>query len=282
MKRLLLTTFVLATFTLAALAAPNPPFDANKTAENLRETLGLDTRTAVVVNGEPQPSSFGNLNKLSVVIGGSPYDIYITTDNRTYFWGFTADLTVSPDAQHMKGINLKTGHAQGSATAPVTIVEYSDLECAYCKHAHDLLKADLYKQYTPAQVRLIYKHYPLDIHPWALAAAVATDCAARQKASDFWKMVDFYYAEQAKITPENFAQQSRDEIAKLGLKTAAYDACVADNSVKDAIMAQKKEGAAVGVTATPTVFVNGRLRRGFRDFDDIKVLIDEKLKAAGH
>jgi len=266
---------------LVGAAVPAQAFDGPKLAQNLRETLALDTRTAIEVQGEPRPSSVGSLNKVTVLVGGAPYEVYLTTDSKIYFWGFTANLGTSPDTERVKIINPKTGHAQGLASAPVTVVEYSDFACSFCKRAHFLLKEELYKHYKPSQVRLIYKHYPLTTHPWAFEAAMAAECMSRQRPDAFFKMADYYFGNQEQINEENVKGKTQDQLKALGLKTAPFEACMEDNVLKEKISAQKKEGASVGVSSTPTIFINGRLRRGFRDFSDLKVVIDEKLKEAG-
>ncbi len=266
---------------LLAAAVPAHAFDGPKLAQSLRETLALDTRTPIEVQGEPHPSGFANLDKVSVLVGGAPYEVFLTTDTKVYFWGFTANLDISPDKERVKIMDMKTGHAQGSATAPVTIVEYSDFACQFCKRAHVLLKAELYKNYTANQVRLVYKHFPLTSHPWAFEAAMGAECASRQKPDTFFKMADFYFDQQEQITEQNIKTKTQDQVKTLGLKSAPFLACMEDKVLKDKIAAEKKEGATVGVSSTPTLFINGRMRRGFRDFDDLKVVIDEKLKETG-
>jgi protein-disulfide isomerase len=146
---------------MLAAAAPAGAFDGQKLVQNLRETLSLDTRTAIEVQGQPQPSNLGGLDKITVLVGGAPYTVYLTKDQKTYFWGFTADLTASPDRQRQQAMDSRTGHAIGASTAPVTLVEYSDLGCSFCRRAHEILSEQLYKTYTPGQVRWVYKHYPL-------------------------------------------------------------------------------------------------------------------------
>ena len=267
---------------LTVAAVPARAFDGPKLAQNLRETLSLDTRTSIEVQGEPHPSSLGSLNKVSVLVGGAPYDVYLTTDSKVYFWGFAAKLDSSPDQERVKGISLKTGHSVGLSSAPVTIVEYSDFGCQYCKRAYDILNTELYKNYSPGQVRLVFKHYPLTTHPWAFQAAMSAECASRQKPNAFFKMADFFFGSQEDINEGNISEKVHDRVKSLGLKTATFDACMEDKALKEQIAAEKKEGATIGVSSTPTLFINGRMRRGFRDFSDIKVVIDEKLKDAGH
>ena len=266
---------------LGALVAPAWAFDDARLAQHLRETLNLDTRTPIEVHGEPRPSKFGDLNQITVLVGGAPYEVFITKDEKSYFWGLTADLTMSPDEERAKTIDLKQAHAIGSANAPVTVVEYSDFACSFCKKAHSLLKEQLHNTYKPSQVRWVYKHYPLTTHPWAMPAAVAAECAGRQKPEAFWSMAEFFFENQNDITEENVGPKSRAEAARLGLKAGAFKSCLEDPKVRDRASAEKKEGASIGVQSTPTIFVNGRMRRGFREFDDIRVLIDEKLKEDG-
>src|SRR4051812_45486079 len=117
-----------AVLTLAAVLAVAPvhALDQAQLSQNLRETLGLDTRTPVEVQGQPVPADFGDLNKVTVLVGGAPYDIFVSKDEKAYLWGFKADLTKSPDKEKMAGIDLKNVHSIGSPKAKVTIVEYSD------------------------------------------------------------------------------------------------------------------------------------------------------------
>ncbi len=263
---------------LLLTAVPAHAFDKEKLAQHLRENLSLDTRSEIVVQGEPKPAGIGNLLKVVVTVGGAPYDVLLTTDGRRYVWGLVADMSLSPDAVRQKAISLDNVHAVGSSSAPVTLVEYSDLQCSFCKKAHDILTTELYKAYQPNQVRWVYKHFPLNMHPWAMQAALMTECASRQNSEAFWKLSDFFFANQEKLTEENVSEKGLAQAKALGLKPADIKTCMDDPKLRDRIASDKKEGTVVGVTSTPTIFINGRMRRGFRDFDDIKVVIEEKLK----
>lgn len=271
----------LAAFLLLMLAAaPAGALDKDRLAQHLRENLSLDARTEIVVTGDPVPAGIGSLEKVSVTVGGAPYDVLITTDGSRYVWGLAADLSTSPDATRAAAISLKNVHAVGAKNAPVTVVEYSDLQCSYCRKAHEMLAENLHKAYTPAQVRWVFKHFPLNMHAWAMPAAMVVECAARQDEEAFWKMTGFYFENQDKVTEKNVTDMGLAEAARIGLKRPAIDACLDDPKVRARINADKAEGSRAGVSSTPTLFINGRLRRGFRDFEDVRVVIDEKLKAA--
>src|SRR5262245_50549166 len=123
--------------TAASIAVATPPaaaLDKEKFVQHLRETLNLDTRTTIEAQGEAKPSGVGDLNKITVLVGGAPYDVLITKDEKLYIWGFTADMAVSPDKQRAGAIKLDEGHSVGASTAAVTIVEYSDFACSFCKN----------------------------------------------------------------------------------------------------------------------------------------------------
>jgi len=265
---------------LLTVAPAGAAFDNARLVQHLRENLSLDTRTEIVVQGEPVASGISDLKKVVVLVAGAPYDVLLTKDGKQYIWGLVADLSTSPDKIRADGISLQGAHSIGDASAPVTVVEYSDLQCSFCRKAHDMLKEKIHTVYTPAQVKFVFKHFPLNSHAWAVPSAAVSECAARQQESAFWKMTDFYFANQDKITEADVVEKGLAEAKRIGLKPELIKTCMEDPSVKGLIEAQKKEGAAVGVSSTPTLFINGRMRRGFRDFDDVKVLIDEKLKAA--
>jgi protein-disulfide isomerase len=270
--------FLFVAAILAAASAAHA-FDRNALAVHLRKTLSLDTRTPIQVNGDPAPSGIGNLLVVHVTVGGAPYPVYFTPDQKKYIWGFVADFTVDPDKEHMALLNPKSGHAQGSATAPVTVVEFSDLQCSHCKVAHDEISKNLYKAYKPDQVRFVFKHFPLTGHDWAESAAVASECAADQKEAAFWTVTDYFFANQEQVTKENVKAKSLEIAKSAGLNLGTFEKCLASPAVLERVRDSKKEGLALGVGSTPTIFINGRQRRGFRDFDDIKVVVDEKLGA---
>ncbi|MCG3204702.1 MAG: hypothetical protein KCHDKBKB_01417 [Elusimicrobia bacterium] len=273
MKKLPWFTFVFCLVPFPALALNTEAF-----AVHLRKTLGLDTRTEIKISSTVTPAGFGNLNVVTANLGGAPYPIYITQDETKYFWGYAVDATIDPDKSRQMQINLKGTHSKGSEKAPVTIVEYSDMQCGYCKVAHNLIKTNLEKNYSKDQVRLVFKHFPLNGHEWSEPAAIASECAAQQKEPLFWDMLDYFFTNQEKITKDNYKEKIAEGSKQLNLDQKKFNACLESPVVLGKIRADKKEGTSVGVTSTPALFINGRQRRGLKDFDDIKVVIEEKLQ----
>jgi protein-disulfide isomerase len=164
--------------------------------------------------------------------------------------------------------------ARGPATAPITVVEFSDFQCPYCARVGPALKRveDTYGD----KVRIVYKDFPLlQIHPNAAKAAEAGSCAADQ--GKFWALHDKLFENQNKLAVPDLKQHAKDA----GLDTAAFDQCL-DSGTKTAEWNEDlKDGERYGVTGTPAFFVNGRLLGGAASFEKFAEVIDEELTRRG-
>jgi protein-disulfide isomerase len=162
----------------------------------------------------------------------------------------------------------------GPDDAPVTIVEFSDFECPYCGRIVPTL--DKVRSAYPGKVRLVFRQFPLvGIHPNAMQAALASLCAHEQNS--FWKMHDAMFGEQRALS----ATQLKEKAAKLELDTEAFDACLDSDKYAEAVQADMEAGSAVGVSATPALFINGRLISGAQPFENIAAVIDDELGRGG-
>lgn len=270
---------LLVLFAIVSLSGPAQAFDPKGMAMNIRKTLGLDTRMEINVTSFTVPSGLGNMELVSVTIQGQPYSVFLTPDGKNYiFGGILGDNSIDPDKARERMINMKGVRSQGSGSASVTIVEFSDFQCNHCRAAHEILKNELYKTYTKDQVRLVFKHFPLNGHSWAEPAAVATECAAQQKEAAFWDMADFFFMNQAVLSTDTIKSKSLEAAKSFKLDGAAFNKCLSAGPALEKVQSDKREGLALGVNSTPTIYINGRSRRGFANFDDIKVVVDEKLK----
>lgn len=145
----------------------------------------------------------------------------------------------------------RPAHPLSAPGAAVIVREYADLQCPACKAAHTQLTPALLERYGKS-IRFEYMHFPLRaIHPWALPAAEAAECAADQ--GKFWEFVDTVYTEQDKLS----AAQLPVWADALGLDRDLFDRCTASHIKRAAILAEYDQGAAQGVRGTPTYMVNG-------------------------
>ena len=164
------------------------------------------------------------------------------------------------------------GHpAKGPANAPVTIVEFSDFECPFCKQVVPTLEQ--IKQKYGDQVRVVFRQFPLDsLHPHARKAAEAALCA--QEQGKFWEMHDAMFGDQKAL--EVPALKATAE--KLGVDKAKFEQCLDSGRVAQRVKDDERAGTMVGVGATPALFVNGRaLPAGAAPFDVIAQAIDQEL-----
>jgi protein-disulfide isomerase len=157
---------------------------------------------------------------------------------------------------HLYELTLPVGpsdHFIGAAHAPVTVVEYGDFECPNCKQAAPALK-QLLSRYKD-RVRVVYRHFPLEsVHPHALNAAEAAECAAAQ--GRFWPMHDLLFEHQDALKGHNL----REYAERLELDMAKFDAEMRDHLYLQRIREQITSAEESGARATPTFFVNGRLQ----------------------
>jgi len=144
-------------------------------------------------------------------------------------------------------------HVTGAPHAAVTVVEYGDFECPNCKQAQPAVK--LLLERFSGRVQFVFRHFPLeDVHPHALGAAQAAECAAGQ--GRFWEMHDLLFANQSHLKPKElhgFAE-------RLGLDMARFTAEMDDQVYLQRVREQQQGGIDSGVRATPTFFVNGRIQ----------------------
>ena len=165
------------------------------------------------------------------------------------------------------------GPAKGPAGAKVTIVEFSDFQCPYCGREAPVIQklTDEYKD----QVRLVFRHYPLNFHPMAQKAAEAAACAADQ--NKFWEMHDKMFANQQKLEVPALKGYAKE----LGLDTGKFDKCLDAGEKKQLVDDDQKAGNDAGVNGTPAFFVNGVFINGAVPYEQIKAAVDRELGKKG-
>lgn len=169
-------------------------------------------------------------------------------------------------------LSLNGAPSTGPANARVTIVEFSDFQCPYCRVAAKNI-VEILKLF-PNDVRLVFKQFPLDTHSQAELAAQASLAAHAQ--GKFWLLHDKMFANSKAINRENILAWSRE----LGLDVNRLSADLASGKYRRQVEQEISEGHAAGVSGTPTFFINGRQFRAQIEADLLKPIIEEELKKA--
>jgi protein-disulfide isomerase len=165
-------------------------------------------------------------------------------------------------------------HALGPPHAPVTLVEYGDFECPRCKQAAGAVKL-LIAHFGP-QLRYVFRHFPLEeIHPHALLAAEAAECAGAQ--GEFWRMHDVLFEQQAHLERERLLDYARTLALDMGRFAADLDNDIHLPRVRE----HQRDGRSSGVRATPGFFVNGQVRDVSYELHSLVEAVESALRSAG-
>jgi len=168
-------------------------------------------------------------------------------------------------------VPLLDSPARGPAGAAVTVVMFSDFECPYCREGHEILQA-LRERY-PGAVRVAYKAFPLDMHPNALVAAMAARSAQTQ--GNFWGFHDRLFSQDGL----DFDTLMRNA-AQTGLDAAAVRRDIESLAHGPEVIRDLRLGRRLGVSSTPTFFINGRMLTGAQPLDEFEALVEEELVLA--
>lgn len=184
----------------------------------------------------------------------------------------SVDVTLAPPPPFRAEVDIAGAPVRGDVAAPVTIIEYSDFHCPFCRRVQPTL-TELLEKYK-GKVRLVYKHLPLDqLHPNARRVSEASYCAGKQ--DKFWAFHDAVYADTSSDASD--ATLTRYATAA-GLDVAAFTACLAGPEAREAVARDLAQGEALGLSSTPGFFVNGREVRGAQPIEAFTAIIDEELR----
>jgi len=188
-------------------------------------------------------------------------------------WGLVVAMNKPVSGTHLISPAPVSGsdHVTGSASAPVTIVEYGDFECPACGAYFPLVERFMKEASTTA--RLVFRHFPLPQHANAMIAAEASEAASLQ--GKFWDMYRLIYEHQNDWSNLPDAHNVLDGYAnQIGLDMVKFKADIDSSAVKDAIANDQAEGVKIGIDSTPTFFVNGKAITNPQSYEAFKSLIE--------
>lgn len=185
--------------------------------------------------------------------------------------GLVVEAPVTQEPQFVRYDIASEGFPSiGPENAPITIVEFSDYQCPYCRRWHDEVYQPLLNAY-PGKIKLVYRQLPLtSIHPDAFPAAEAAMCAGEQNA--YWQFHDKLFGGDS-LGASLYTQYAED----LGLDMQGFETCIADHKYQDAIQSDLDFAVNLGVRSTPTFFINGLAVVGAQPLSVFQQVIDQEL-----
>jgi protein-disulfide isomerase len=219
----------------------------------------------------PSPSRHSSVSPLVYMF--IPIAFILGLGGGYLLWGGTRS-TVAADATPVRRVDVSTDDdpSIGPANAPVTIIEFSDYQCPYCQVWYRQVYQQLLASY-PNKIRFVYRDLPLPMHPEAMPAAEAADCAGDQGA--YWKYHDALFDQKYGLNRAAYEHYASD----LGLDAKAFATCLDSQRYQNEVQADANDAARIGLTGTPSFVINGRILIGALPFSDFKAVIDEELVA---
>ena len=215
----------------------------------------------------------GALIALAVYMSGSP------------LLGSDRDSTASP--QEAQGLGTEKVEVSadddaflGEENAPVTVIEFSDFQCPFCRSFFNDTLPKLKSEYIDkGLVRLVYRDFPLEFHEMAQKYAEAAECAGDQ--GKFFEMHDKIFGEQAQEGEGTISGITNDDVKKwareIGLEGSDFDQCLDSDKFAEEVQKDFSDGSTAGVKGTPTFFINGTPLEGAQPFESFKAVIDAEL-----
>lgn len=238
-----------------------PLFQKRLESGYYKTAVEQDIAMAEAVGVEGTPTFFINGQKLT---GAQPVE------------RLQSMISGGPDSEVAKAdvssLNLTGSPVRGQSGAPITVIEFSDLQCPFCARVVPTMQ-EVLKQY-PTQVKWVFKNYPLDFHLDSPLAHQAVLAAGEQ--GKFWEMHDLVFGDQSAIKRDDLLQKARS----LNLDMTRFTADLDSERIKRQVENDKREGASLGVSGTPAFFINGKEYSGAMPLEQFKVIINNELAGA--
>jgi len=284
---------VLLLICMGCVAQSTPPDVARKIERQVRSYYTIPAAVKVVVGPIVPSTELPGYDGVSVLIDSGEnkpkdYKFLIARDRNSMVRLIKFDMTKDPFYELMSKIDTKGRPSRGARDARVVVVNYDDFECPFCSRMHQTLFPQIFKEYGD-RVSFVYKDYPLaEIHPWAIHAAVDANCLAVLNPDAYWDFADYIHANKQQVDVERTPEARLDAIDKMAMLQAQrhnLDVVKLQSCVKaqneDGVKASMKEADDLGVSATPTLFINGQKIDGAVPISEIRAALDSALKDAG-
>jgi protein-disulfide isomerase len=257
--------------------------EAKKRGVSVEAVLDQEVKSKILPVGDDEIDVFyksnkariaGDLDKVREQIRGYLHNQKVEAQKGVFFESLRSKAKVvtylKPPPVFRVEVSVAGEPSKGSEKAPVTIVKFEDFHCPFCKQVQPTFN-ELLSRYD-GKVRLVHKDLPLEsIHPQARQAAEAARCAYEQ--GKFWEYHDKLYANSPKASANDLKSYAKE----VDLNVDSFDGCFTSGKYKAVVQQDLNEAAQLGLTGTPTVFINGREISGNQPLEAFEAIINEEL-----
>jgi protein-disulfide isomerase len=276
---IVLLATLLATTTIHA-QIPTTPAMREKIIHYIRDRFSIPVTVQITMT-DLRETAFPEFYETNVTLDDGKdkrsQPLFVSKDLRYMVEGSIFNLNGDPRTEIVRLISLRDQPTVGPVSAPVTLVEYSDLECPVCARMQEELEKEIIPKYGD-KLRVVFKEYPLiAIHDWAMPAAIAAQCVYELAPDKYFDFRSTVYKNQASVN----AEHARDVLLRLaveaGIDNPKLPACIDEKASLPRVEANMHEADALGVAQTPTLFINGRILVGAPPAADIEKVIDAAM-----
>ena len=204
--------------------------------------------------------------------------VYISKDGKSIVRGDAFDVNKNPFQSNLDKLKTDLQPSFGQPGAPVVMVVFSDFQCPVCREEAVILRQALAKTF-PDKVRVYFKDFPLEaIHNWAKPAALAGRCVFKQSPAKFWDYFDWVYENQQLIGADNFSSKLQGFLTDKGMDGMATGRCMENKTTEAEVQKEIDEGHSLLVSATPTIFMNGRKLEGSVPWETLQQLVNLEIE----
>jgi protein-disulfide isomerase len=271
---------VLAAVPSLIAQAPVHPISHEKIIRYVRDRFSIPDTVKITMT-ELRESAYPDFLETTVTLDDGKdkrsQPLFISKNMRYLVEGSIFNLGGDPRQDIVRLISLRDQPTQGPANAPVTLVEYSDLECPVCARLHEELETEIIPKYGD-KLRVVFKEFPLvTMHEWALTGAIAAQCTYQIDPSKYVAFRSAIYKDQATVSGDHARDLLLHIAAEAGVDNMKLAACIDAKDSLSRVEANMREGDALGVGQTPTTFINGRTIVGAPPAADFYKLIEEGM-----
>ncbi len=261
-------------------SAQAPKIDKPKLETYIRYAEAYSPEVKIAIE-DPAPSAFPGYFRILVHLSAGTHKLdrvyYVSQNGGRFIHGSIWKLDQSPFLDTLEHLPTD-GPSFGPSNAKVTVVVFSDFECPYCRELAKTVRDNIPQKY-PNDVRVVFKDFPIDsIHKWARAAAEAAHCLGSQKPEAFWAFHDWIFEHQQEVNESNLRDQVLAFAKQQNLDVLRVSSCLESHATAQQVTENEQIGAALQISKTPTMFVNGRMVDGSVNWDTLNSIIQLELK----